>query len=83
MNEVLTTAEAEAQRMKDEFVSVEHLLLALAALKDRGVGEVLQAAGLTREKLLEALAAVAGRPARDEPRRRRGPTRPSRSTGGT
>ena len=60
VNEVLTTAEAEAQRMKDEFVSVEHLLLALAALKDRGVGEVLQAAGLTREKLLEALAAVRG-----------------------
>src|SRR5512132_2086828 len=60
LNEVLTTAEAEAQRMKDEFVSVEHLLLALADLKDRGVGEVLQAAGLTREKLLEALAAVRG-----------------------
>jgi len=60
VNEVLTTAEAEAQRMKDEFVSVEHLLLALANLKDRGVGEALQAAGLTREKLLEALAAVRG-----------------------
>jgi len=60
LNEVLTTAEAEAQRMKDEFVSVEHLLLALAGLKDRGVGEVLQAAGLTREKLLEALAVVRG-----------------------
>jgi ATP-dependent Clp protease ATP-binding subunit ClpB len=59
MNEVLTAAEAEAQRMKDEFVSVEHLLLALVD-KDRAVAEAFQAAGLTRDKLLEATAAVRG-----------------------
>ena len=59
-NEVFTNAEAEAQRMKDEFVSVEHLLLALAGLKDGAVAEALRAAGLTRDKLLEALAAVRG-----------------------
>ena len=34
VNEVFNNAEAEAQRMKDEFVSVEHLLLALAGVKD-------------------------------------------------
>ena len=60
MNEVLTAAETEAQRMKDEFVSVEHLLLALAGLKDGAVAEAFRAAGLTREKLLEATAAVRG-----------------------
>jgi ATP-dependent Clp protease ATP-binding subunit ClpB len=60
VNEVLTNAETEAQRMKDEYVSVEHLLLALAALKDGGVAETFRAAGLTREKLLEALASVRG-----------------------
>jgi ATP-dependent Clp protease ATP-binding subunit ClpB len=60
VNEVLNGAEAEAQRMKDEFVSVEHLLLALAGLKDGAVAEALRAAGLGREKLLEALAAVRG-----------------------
>jgi ATP-dependent Clp protease ATP-binding subunit ClpB len=54
VNEVLDGAEAEAQRMKDEYVSVEHLLLALA------VAEAFRAAGLTREKLLEATAAVRG-----------------------
>jgi ATP-dependent Clp protease ATP-binding subunit ClpB len=59
MNEALTAAEAEAQRMKDEFVSVEHLLLALVD-KDRAVAEAFKAAGLTRDKLLEATAAVRG-----------------------
>ena len=56
LNEVLNAAETEAQRMKDEFVSVEHLLLALADLKDGAVAEAFRAAGLTREKLLEAAA---------------------------
>src|SRR5439155_15311746 len=60
LNEVLAAAEAEAQRMKDEFVSVEHLLLALAALKDGPVAEAFRAAGLTHDKLLEATAAVRG-----------------------
>ena len=59
VNEVLTSAESEAQRMKDEFVSVEHLLLALVD-KDRAVAEAFQAAGLTRDKLTEATAAVRG-----------------------
>ena len=60
VNEVLTGAETIALQMKDEYVSVEHLLLALADLKDGTVAEALRAAGLTREKLLEALAAVRG-----------------------
>jgi ATP-dependent Clp protease ATP-binding subunit ClpB len=60
VNEILTGAEAEAQRMKDEYVSVEHLLLALADLKDGAVADAFRAAGLTRDKLLEAAAAVRG-----------------------
>ena len=83
VNEVLNAAEAEAQRMKDEYVSVEHLLLALADLKDGAVAEAFRAAGLTREKLLEALGGRPGRPARDEPDPGRAPTRRSRSTGAT
>jgi ATP-dependent Clp protease ATP-binding subunit ClpB len=59
-NEVFTNAETEAQAMKDEYVSVEHLLLALASLKDGPVAEALRSAGVTREKLLEAVAAVRG-----------------------
>jgi ATP-dependent Clp protease ATP-binding subunit ClpB len=60
VNDVLTGAETEAQRMKDEYVSVEHLLLALADLKDGTVADAFRAAGLTRDKLLEAAAAVRG-----------------------
>jgi ATP-dependent Clp protease ATP-binding subunit ClpB len=60
LNEVLSGAEAEAQRMKDDYVSVEHLLLALADLKQGAVSDALRAAGLTREKLLESAAAVRG-----------------------
>ncbi len=60
VNEVLTGAETQAQRMKDEYVSVEHLLLALADLKDGAVAEAFRAAGLTPAKLLEAAAAVRG-----------------------
>jgi ATP-dependent Clp protease ATP-binding subunit ClpB len=60
VNEVLSGAEAEAQRMKDDYVSVEHLLLALADFKDGAVAEAFRSAGLTRERLLEATAAVRG-----------------------
>ncbi len=60
VNEILMAAEAKAQQMKDEYVSVEHLLLALAEVKDGPVAEALRAAGLTPEKLLEATAAVRG-----------------------
>ena len=60
VNEILMAAEAKAQQMKDEYVSVEHLLLALAEVKDGPVAEALRAAGLTPEKLLEATAAIRG-----------------------
>jgi ATP-dependent Clp protease ATP-binding subunit ClpB len=52
-------AETMAQQMKDEYVSVEHLLLALADT-DGAVAEAIRAFGLTRDKLLEATAAVRG-----------------------
>jgi len=58
VNEVLTKAEAEAQSMKDEYVSVEHFLLGLTSIKDGPVAEALRSAGLTREKILEALVSV-------------------------
>jgi ATP-dependent Clp protease ATP-binding subunit ClpB len=60
VDQILNGAQTEAQRMKDEYVSVEHLLLALADLKDGAVADALRAAGLTRDKLLEAAAAVRG-----------------------
>jgi ATP-dependent Clp protease ATP-binding subunit ClpB len=56
---VLDQAQAEATTLKDEYVSVEHLLLAM--VEERGAtGRLLGQIGLTRAKLMEALRAVRG-----------------------
>jgi len=57
--DVWETAGREAEAMKDEFISTEHFLLALAAGKS-GAGEALTTAGATKEAILEALVAVRG-----------------------
>ena len=52
-------AEDEAKKLKDEYVSTEHLLLALA--QDRqGAGDALRSVGATRERILSALKDVRG-----------------------
>src|SRR5439155_1830451 len=49
----------EAKKLKDDFVSVEHLLLAL--VEDNGTaGRILKEAGVTRERLMKALQEVRG-----------------------
>ncbi|MBI2962691.1 MAG: ATP-dependent chaperone ClpB [Deltaproteobacteria bacterium] len=56
---LLRQAEDEAKGLKDEYTSIEHLVLAL--LEDSGAtGKLLRAAGLRREKLMEALRKVRG-----------------------
>jgi ATP-dependent Clp protease ATP-binding subunit ClpB len=58
---VLDAAQDEAQKLKDEYVSTEHLLLGLSADKaTHGAGEVLRASGATRERIATALSAVRG-----------------------
>ncbi len=60
-NQLIARAEEEAKRLKDEYVSVEHLLLAMV---DEGQGTVsgrlLFDAGLTRENLMQTLQSVRG-----------------------
>ena len=56
---VLRAAEQEMRGLKDEYVSTEHLLLALAGDKSPS-GEALRAAGATKELLLSALSDVRG-----------------------
>jgi len=58
--ETLRQAEREAQAMRDEYVSTEHLLLAMADRVDGTAGAVLRHHGLTRDALMRALAAVRG-----------------------
>ena len=58
--ETLRQAEREAQAMHDDYVSTEHLLLAMADRVDGTAGAVLRRRGLTRDVLLRALAAIRG-----------------------
>ncbi|HEX9106817.1 MAG TPA: Clp protease N-terminal domain-containing protein, partial [Longimicrobiales bacterium] len=60
LNQVFAQAEKEAQALKDEYVSTEHLLLALAEQKGSSTRELLTQQGATRAVLLEALQAVRG-----------------------
>ncbi|MBO4878011.1 MAG: ATP-dependent chaperone ClpB [Ruminococcus sp.] len=57
---VLTTAEQIAGNMKDEFVSVEHIMLALIDSKDSDVSRIMNSFGVTRENFLNALMSVRG-----------------------
>ena len=57
---VLDAAEEEAGKLKDEYVSTEHMILALAAEKRGAAAEVLKSVGATRERILTALTAVRG-----------------------
>lgn len=61
LNLVFKIAESEAERLKDDFVSVEHLLIALADEQDRGaVYQVFREFGITREKIYQSLTSVRG-----------------------
>src|SRR5947207_12372093 len=58
-NKFVANAEDEAKKLKDEYVSVEHLLL--AATEDTGTaGRTLKEFGVTRDRLLKALQEVRG-----------------------
>ncbi len=60
LNEVLEKAFSEAERFKDEFVSTEHLLLALAEQRSDPAGRLLDRAGATHDAILKALVSVRG-----------------------
>ncbi|MBV8068435.1 MAG: ATP-dependent chaperone ClpB [Acidobacteriaceae bacterium] len=59
LSQLFTRAEDQAKRLKDEYVSIEHLLL--AAAEDQGAaGKLLREFGLTRDRLMKALVEVRG-----------------------
>ena len=59
LNRLLAQAEDEAKKLKDDYVSIEHLLLALT--DDTGTtGRILKESGTTRERLMRALQEVRG-----------------------
>ena len=61
LSRLLDAAEQEAGRLKDEYVSVEHLLLALLAEGPATpAGRLLQQEGVTRDRFLQALTKIRG-----------------------
>ncbi len=60
LNKVLISAEDEAKRMGDEYVSVEHLFLALIQNPNRAIKELFREFGITKERFLQALSTVRG-----------------------
>ncbi len=56
----LDRAQQEAERLKDEYVSTEHLLIALAQDRDGTAGRALTAAGVTPDAIYKALVEVRG-----------------------
>ncbi|MBI2683104.1 MAG: ATP-dependent chaperone ClpB [Acidobacteriales bacterium] len=60
LNKTLDQAFKEADKFKDEYVSAEHLLLALTQLKGDAAQKILAAQGATHDAILKALTAVRG-----------------------
>jgi ATP-dependent Clp protease ATP-binding subunit ClpB len=60
LNQVLEHAFDEATHFKDEFVSTEHLLLAIAEQRGDPAGQLLDRAGATHDAILKALVSVRG-----------------------
>ena len=60
LGRILEDAQKEADRFKDEYVSTEHLLIALSNAKDEAVGRLLQSHGLTKDAILKVLVSIRG-----------------------
>ena len=60
VDRALNAAEETARQMKDEYVSVEHLLLALVDNPDRDLAELYKTYQVTRERILQALSQLRG-----------------------
>lgn len=61
LNQVLVKAEDEAKRLKDEYISVEHIVLAIIdSAGDSPAGKILAQCGVTHDRFLKALSEVRG-----------------------
>ena len=60
LNKALVSAEDEAKAMGDEYVSVEHLFLAMLRNPSPSMKQILKEYGITKERFLQALSTVRG-----------------------
>src|ERR671936_511710 len=60
LRRVLDAASTEMERLKDEYLSTEHVLLAIVDESNSDAARILQRAGVTKDKVLQALTQVRG-----------------------
>src|SRR5262245_10545929 len=58
LNRILEDAFKEADQFKDEYVSTEHLLIALSNAKSEAVGRLLQQNGASKDAILKVLVSI-------------------------
>src|SRR6266699_2238982 len=60
LNQLFTAAQKQAEKMQDEYVSTEHLLVAIAEEKDGEAGKILRQHGVNRDDLLKVIEQTRG-----------------------
>ena len=60
LNKVFDNALVEAARLKDEYVSAEHILLAIVEEKEGAAGKILRGKGITKDTIFKALIEIRG-----------------------
>ncbi len=60
LKRVLDAAAVEAEKLRDRYISTEHLLLSMSEEREGGVSRLYKKFGLTRDNLLQALARIRG-----------------------
>ena len=60
LNKVFDNALVEAARLKDEYVSAEHILLAIVEEKEGAAGKILRGKGITKDTIFKALVEIRG-----------------------
>src|SRR5690348_969743 len=59
-NEILENSFSEAEQLKDEYVSTEHILLSIAAAEKDAAGQILARHGATHDAILQAMTSIRG-----------------------
>jgi ATP-dependent Clp protease ATP-binding subunit ClpB len=60
LTQIFTAAQKQAERMQDEYISTEHLLLAIVEEKDGAAGRILRQHGVNREDLTKVVGEMRG-----------------------
>ncbi|HEX8138721.1 MAG TPA: ATP-dependent chaperone ClpB [Pyrinomonadaceae bacterium] len=60
LSQIFTAAQTQAEQMQDEYISTEHLLLAIADEKDGQAGKILRQHGVNRDDLLKVIEQTRG-----------------------